>query len=326
MAERQPENIGEVLFKSLGKGLEFTGANLVPFMQAERQQRMEQLQFLMEQEEHKLRTQKYQLDLSEAQRKEKEAVERAADPTGYAKKQAAIEGAAQAAQLEATMQGLLPQATGQPTEIPFLNPAAALQNTGLPFEISPSGVSMDFGQPQSSNNVDALDFVIGQRGTAGGMDYLKKTGEFANLGDGTPKTLSAENQQLKTIIDEQYPPDVAKEVWQYKLQGIDPLAVAERNYQENVRLYTPVGQFGMKKASSSPEVAQAQARSAQEAKYSPVYKADIKTVVWGIRKKQHAGEYTKEEADALVKAAESHFKNLYQETLDYVTPEETSGE
>lgn len=172
MAEK-PNNIGQVLFESLGKGLEYTGANLVPFLQMERDNRMKQLQFQMEQEQHKAQMEQLNVANQMADIKRKDALQMAADPKGYA-----IRKAQEAAQAEQAFQqtfigGVLGQtpmggilnAVGQPApQLPLAQLIPMAQAQGLPFKFDTGSASLDLTQQPSPIDFNA---VLGQAGAVG---------------------------------------------------------------------------------------------------------------------------------------------------------------
>jgi hypothetical protein len=153
MANRQPENIGEVIFKSFGQGLQA----LSGILETDRQNKLQDLQLQMNMRVQEARLEKLRVSTVLNQ----EALDLAHEtPEETGQRKAAIA----LAETRDLLEGALLQRTGQPTIAPFASAIGGLQQTA-------EDIGMDFTVPTPTG---AFEF--------GGAEPLDRFGVAADLG------------------------------------------------------------------------------------------------------------------------------------------------
>lgn len=141
-------------------------------------------------------------------------------------------------------------------------------------------------------------------------ENIRQVKETAGITKGTPKTLSAKDQEYKSILSRDYPEDVSNRLWSEYVSGVDASA-KQKEYHRVLNEEVGGGLFGKQ---ATPE---ARAEAARRTKFSPQYGMTKDQMIDRIKKRLKAGEITEAFAKENIAIAERHWDNLYDEVVDY---------
>lgn len=180
MADRQPENIGEVLFKSFGQGLQ----SLSGILETDRQNKIQDLQLQMNMQVQQARMESLRVSTAKNQEALNLMNETPEESRTRKIREAEDEAFALAAADEVFASELLQGLTSQPSIAPFSSALGGLQTIseapgGFEFDVKfPSGSTLDFGEPKAGQ-FDVNAFLLGQLGAEEFTEFKTKTGDFA---------------------------------------------------------------------------------------------------------------------------------------------------